>query len=178
MVEQGDEARARLERVLDPGFMTGLEELSLEELRERRDQALAEREYQSYLRRLVQVRFDVMAAERDRRRSGAPSVPMLDRLKEVLSERRHGVSRGEAPRLGLPQEDIDEAERRAEGLFGDSGTADPALLGDEELDRKLELLDQHERAVSADRQAVLRVHDRLQDELKRRFREDPSLALR
>lgn len=178
MSEQGTEAKARREQVLDPGFMEGLEALSLEELRGRRDQALAEREFQSYLRRLVQVRFDVLSAERERRRSGAESAPLVDRLKEALSEGPHGVGRGEVPRLGLPQEDIDEAERTAEGLFGASSGGDPALLGDEELERALELLDRHERAVSADRAAVLRVHDRLQEELKRRFREDPSLALR
>ena len=31
-----------------------------------------------------------------------------------------------------------------------------------------------ERRVSSDRAAVIRVHDRLQEELKRRYRDDPS----
>src|SRR5204863_3814746 len=45
----------RTTRVLDPSFVEHLDESSLAEVRRRRDEALAEREFQSYLRRLVQV---------------------------------------------------------------------------------------------------------------------------
>jgi hypothetical protein len=44
----------------------------------------------------------------------------------------------------------------------------------DELDQVVQALDHEERTVSASRQAVFRVHDRLQEELKRRFREEPS----
>jgi hypothetical protein len=40
--------------------------------------------------------------------------------------------------------------------------------------RRDQALAHEERSVSASRQAVLRVHDRVQEELKRRFREEPS----
>ena len=50
------ETSARITRVLDPAFVEGLTDQPIDELRHRRDEALAEREYQSYLRRLVQVR--------------------------------------------------------------------------------------------------------------------------
>ena len=53
--------------------------------------------------------------------------------------------------------------------------SDPASLDDARLEAILEALAQEERAISARRLEVLRVHDRFQDELKRRYRDDPSL---
>jgi len=47
-------------------------------------------------------------------------------------------------------------------------------LTDEDLDRLLASLGEAERSVSADRTAVFRVHDALQEELKRRYRDDPA----
>jgi hypothetical protein len=46
------------------------------------------------------------------------------------------------------------------------------------LAEAIEALEREEHAVSAERAAVLAVHDRLQDELKRRFREDPGSVTR
>ncbi len=130
----------RTAAVLDSAFLDGLEDLSTEEVRRRRDQAFAEREFQSYLRRLVQVRQDILTAERDRRRSGGDSQSAVERVTAALS-----------------------------------GAANsPEELGDEELERSLAALTDGERRISTDRLAVMRVHDRLQEELKLRYREDPS----
>ena len=60
----------RTTRVLDPSFVEHLDESSLAEVRRRRDEALAEREFQSYLRRLIQVRQDILRSERERRTTG------------------------------------------------------------------------------------------------------------
>src|SRR6266542_1686305 len=143
----GTTRSGRTAAVLDPGFLGGLEGLSTEEVRRRRDQAFAEREFQSYLRRLVQVRQDILTAERERRRSG-----------------------------GGPQsaEDIGVAERQADAVLDQTAANSPEELGDEELERSLAALTEGERSISTDRLAVMRVHDRLQEELKRRYREDPS----
>jgi len=67
-----------------------------------------------------------------------------------------------------------EADRQADAAAG-GVLSDPATLDDASLARALEGLDERERAVSANRLAVLRVHDQLHEELKRRYREDPSL---
>jgi hypothetical protein len=56
--------------VFEPTFLEGLEDVSLAEIRRRRDEALAEREFQSYLRRILQVRQDLFPAEEQRRSSG------------------------------------------------------------------------------------------------------------
>ena len=169
------EATARIDTVLEPSFANGLEELPVEEVRRRRDEALAEREFQSYLRRLLQARQDLLVAERERRVTGEPAAPLVERITAALSEGpAHSPGRGEAFRNVLSDEDLDEANRRADEVL-QLGTSDPTALSDEGLAGALAGISGAERTVSKARAAVIRVHDRLQDELKRRYREDPSL---
>jgi hypothetical protein len=171
--------RDQLEVVLDPAFVGDLTGLPLSEVRGRRDQALAQREYLSYLRRLLQVRLDLLTAERERRAAGGEAAPLVDRLAAVLSDGgRQASSRGEAVRTVLPAKDVAEADERASAVLGPIGLADPEDLDDDQLSEAIELLQHEERSVSADRGAVLAVHDRLQEELKRRFREDPGSVTR
>ena len=165
----------RTAAVLDSAFLDGLEDLATEEVRRRRDQAFAEREFQSYLRRLVQVRQDILTAERDRRRSGGDSQSAVERVTAALSGGpRPKQSRGEALRTALTAENMEEAERQADAVLDQSAANSPEELGDEELERSLAALTDGERRISTDRLAVMRVHDRLQEELKLRYREDPS----
>jgi hypothetical protein len=171
-------ASARTQRVLDPVFVEGLEDLPIEELRRRRDEALAEREFQSYLRRLIQVRHDLLTAERSRRAAGEEAPSAVDRVTEVLLGGPQGRGRGEAVRVVLPEDDIELAERVADAAVGSLSIDAADDLSDEQLAEALERLGERERTVSADRAAVLRIHDRFQEELKRRYREDPTLALR
>jgi hypothetical protein len=160
--------------VLEPEFVDGLESLTVDEVRTKRDQALAEREFQSYLRRLIQVRQDIFHAERDRRRSGGEPGHVVDRLRAVLAEGPRGKTRGEALRFSLSPDELEEADRRAQESLGPLASARPEDIADDELEQAFQLLEQEERAVSLSRLAVFKVHDRLQDELKRRYREDPS----
>jgi len=157
-----------------PSFAEGLEDLPLDEVRRRRDEALAERDYQSFLRRLIQARQDFLHAERRRRDEGAPARPIEERVKSVLSSGPMGGSRGEALRIGLPEDDIDAAERRLGDALGDTLLQEPSSMSDEELDRSLALAEAAERDVSDERVAVFRVHDRLQEELRRRYERDPN----
>ena len=165
---------ARISQILEPTYSDTLDELSTEEIRLRRNQTLAERDYLSYLRRLIQARQDLLLAEEDRRSQGAGDTPLVDRLTAVLSAGPAGGSRGEVLRLQLPAEDMEEAERRVSVVMGSNFLTRPESLSDEELERDLLMLDQEEQTVSADRNAVFQVHDRLQEELKRRYRSDPS----
>lgn len=169
---------SRLGRILDPSFLEGLTDLPLEEVRQRRDEALAEREFQSYLRRLLQVRLDLLAREQERRRAGEPSQPLVERLTSLLAEGPQGPGRGEALRTVISEEDMAEAERRADAVVPETALASAESLSDEEIERALEGLRAEEHTISGDRSEVFRVHDALQEELKRRYREDPSQALR
>lgn len=161
--------------VLDSSFVEGLEDLPTEEVRRRRDRAFAEREFQSYLRRLVQVRQDILTAERERRLSGGGHQSAVERVTAALSGGpKPKQSRGEALRTGLTSEDMDQAERQVDAVVDQAAADSPEDLGEEELERSLVALREGERRISTDRLAVMRVHDRLQEELKRRYREDPS----
>jgi len=166
----------RIDRILRPEFTSGLAELSLAELRERRDECLAEREYLSLLRRLVQGRVEILKAEIERRGSGDQS-PLVERLATILAGEPQGSSRGEAVRVGVPEEEMLLARRRVERLVADAGMSDPTALDDDRLGRAVDLLASEEREVSERRAAVISVLDRFQDELKRRYKEDPSRVL-
>jgi hypothetical protein len=65
-----------------------------------------------------------------------------------------------------------------ERLAADSGISDPSTLDDDALAAAIDALVTEEQGVSDARHAVIVVLDVLQDELKRRYKDDPSLALR
>jgi hypothetical protein len=167
-------AESRTREVLDPSFVQGLPDLPIQEVRRRRDQALAEREFQSYLRRLIQVRLDLLTTEQARRQSGSEAEPLVDRITSALAEGPQGRGRGEALKLAPSEEDMAEAGRRADEAMGGSFTTPLEELSGDTLDRLLEGLRRAEERVSGERSGVFRVHDALQDELKRRYREDLS----
>jgi hypothetical protein len=83
----------RIDRVLDPGFTEGVDQLGLPELRARREEAEAEEADVSYLRRLLQGRLDILRA-----------VEVLAREEEQVSTHRRtdqrvvDVLRGELAR--------------------------------------------------------------------------------
>jgi hypothetical protein len=168
----------RIDRIRDEDYVRDLDGLSLDDLRARRDDCLAEREYLSLLRRLVQGRAEILRAELDAREAGEDRGPLVDRLAQILAgDEQVGGSRGEAVRVGVPEEEMLLARRRIERLVADAGISDPASLDDEKLAAAVDLLATEEREVSDARGDVIRVLDTLQDELKRRYREDPTLVL-
>jgi hypothetical protein len=175
---EGAPGKRRIDRILRPGFVEGLSQLSLEELRARRAECLAEREYLSLLRRLVQGRAEILADELRARQGGEERGPLIERLASVLAaDEPRGPSRGEAVRVTVPEPEILLARRRVERLVADAGLSDPSTLDDAELERAVELLEREEREVSEQRARVLAVLDRLQEELKRRYKEDLSQVL-
>ena len=167
----------RIDRILRPQYADGLAAMSLDELRSRRDECLAEREYLSLLRRLVQGRAEILKAEVERRGGTGQEGTLVERLARVLSSEGHGTSRGEAVKVGLPEEEMLQARRRVERLAMDAGLSDPTALDDGQLGGAVDMLEAEEQEVSRDRSAVIDILDRVQDELKRRYKEDPSLVL-
>jgi hypothetical protein len=168
----------RIDRIRDVAYVENIDELTLDDLRSRRDECLAEREYLSLLRRLVQGRAEILRAEVAARGSGEDKGPLVDRLAEILAgDERQSPARGEAVKVGLPEEELLIARRRIERLVSDAGISDPSALDDANLASAVDLLASEEREVSSARGDVIRALDTLQDELKRRYREDPTLVL-
>ena len=167
----------RIDHILDPAFLEGLADLATEELRRRRDLTRAELEYLSYFRRLLQVRQDILSAERDRRESG-DAASVVDRLPEILAEGGPGggapSARGQYLPLEVPDEEIQLARRGAEAFVADAQLSDLEAFTDDGLAETIDRLAAAESEVSEDRGAVFKVHDALQDELKERYRADLS----
>jgi hypothetical protein len=172
-------ANRRIDRIRDPAFLQALHELPLDQLRERRDDCLAEREYLSLLRRLLQGRAEILRAELDGRAAGEDRSDLIDRLTTILSDDDHHpvTSRGEAVRVVVPDEEMLLARRRVERLASDVGISDPTSLDDGALGDAIERLAIEEHNVSDARLQVIGILDTLQDELKRRYKDDPTLAL-
>lgn len=171
-----DQGNRRIDHIRRPEFVEGAEDLPLDELRRRRDECLAEREYLSFLRRLLQGRAEILRAELERRHGGGGGT-LVERLATILGGEAQGPARGEAVKVGLPEDEMLLARRRVERLVSDVAISDPAQLDDERLAEVADLLVREEQEVSQSRATVIEVLDRLQDELKRRYRDDPSLAL-
>ena len=130
------------------------------------------------LRRLVQGRAEILKAEVERRGSGGEGGgSLVDQLATILSSEGQGPSRGEAVKVGLPEEEMLLARRRVERLVADAEISDPGTLDDERLAAAVDLLVSEEHEVSQARSDVLQAMDALQEELKRRYRDDPSLVL-
>ena len=169
----------RIDRIREDGYVAGLESLSLDEVRVRRDESLAEREYVSLLRRLVQGRAEILQAELAARGTDEDSGPLVERLATILAgDEPAGSSRGEAFRVGVPEDELLMARRRVERLVADVGISDPSVLDDVSLAAAVDTLATEERELSDTRTFVIGVVDRLQAELMRRYKDDPSLALR
>lgn len=169
----------RIDRILRPDYLSGLADLPIDEVRRRRDECFAEREYLSLLRRLVQGRAEILLAEVRRRRSGEAVGSLVEQLASILApENPRGPSRGEALRFEPPEAELMHARRRVERLVADAGISDPSSLDDARLSGAVELLVREEQEVSSERAKVLAILDGLQDELKRRYKADPSQALR
>jgi hypothetical protein len=173
-----NEGKRRIDRICDPGFVDGVGDRDLEEIRALREECLAEREYLSLLRRLVQGRAEILKAELDGRGADGDRGPLVDRLAGILAGGEPvGFGRGEALKIGIPEEELLLARRRIERLVADAGMSDPQTLADDELAQAVEILAREEQTVSEDRARVIAVLDTIQDELKRRYKEDPTRVL-
>jgi hypothetical protein len=93
----------RIDRVLDPGFTDGVDQLDLPELRARREEAEAEEADVSYLRRLLQGRLDILRAELVRRSAGGDQDVggLLAGLPAILTDDSPGTFSA-VPRVQVP----------------------------------------------------------------------------
>jgi hypothetical protein len=161
--------KRRIDWVLDPRFVAGVEGLELEELRARRGEAEAEERSISHLRRMLQGRLDILRAELERRAHGGDEgmTDLVAELPGILSDARLGSFTART-RIGIPEPS--GRRRRVERLISDETIARLPEIEVEELTRAVEALTREEEAVSANRRAVQHVVDLLRGELARRYR--------
>jgi hypothetical protein len=158
--------------VIDPSYLEGLESWALDEVRSRRDEATEIETGLSYLRRIVQGRLDIVAAEQLHREHGerADVSMLVSELPAILSGNVHAPGLGRLPTHFAPGEIDESLERELEGILPAARLASLPELQEDEIRTAAAGLTEFERSISLRRRAVLDVLDRLQDEIVRRYR--------
>lgn len=162
--------RRRIDRVLAPGFLDGLQDADLDRLRELRHEADQEDADLSYIRRLLQGRIDIVDAELRRRAPGGENISIVEQLAKILADDSRST-RGVGRHLQVEPSRVDEHRRGVEAIVADAVLSDVGARSDDELTSSLERLRAYEREVSALRGQVQQVADALTAELGRRYRE-------
>lgn len=170
---------ADLDRFLDPSYLGDLESRPIKELRVSRAELQEAEGVLSYVRRLVQGRLDIVAAERARRTDGAAAGEsesslglLVDQLPGILADpgQRGGIGHGRPPL------DLDPGEEATALVADVDRQVDPAKLialttvSDAELVTMTETLAAIERQLSDHRRILHERIDTLQAELVRRYR--------
>jgi len=166
-----EQQRRRIDQVRDEEFTAALEDVSLDELRERRamlDQLDTEL---SFYRRMLHGRMDLLSFEM-RRRSGEESRSLIEALPEILADSMS------APRDDLPREleiaapeFVGEGRRTIDRVLGDDFLTHLPSIGDDELEEIQSLLTTAEREISDQRRDVYEAYEVVTAELTRRYRE-------
>lgn len=164
-----DPLRAILDEEL--GDLTAL---PMEEIRTRRASCREVETGLSYLRRLVQGRLDVVAAEQARRDAGGSAEDDLDeliaRLPELLAASTRSPGLGRLP-SDLSTGDVDEdLAAELEAIAADVDLTDPSGIESAELATIVAGLESFERQVSDLRRQLFDRIDALEGELTRRYR--------
>ncbi len=163
-----------LVEVFDPAYLAGLQQLSLEDLRSKRDVCAELETGLSYLRRLAQARIDLLTAETERRDLGL-SAPKPDalvgQLPQILGEHARPGGPGRLPALLAPAEGAqDRLAARVDRICPSEQLGYLADLASTQLEELLAGLVSLERDVSDERRALHAVQDRIQEEIVRRYK--------
>lgn len=160
--------RRRLDRVVDPAYLDGLEHREPAAVRTLRDECREEESRLSYLRRVLHGQIDLVRAEHERRQSGAGSA-LLDDVTSILSDSptpsRH------VGQVGFYDPTVEEGGREEDQLIEGAALSRLPDLTEPELEDFLARLVEREREVSEQRRVVLAHLDHLQAELVSRYRD-------
>lgn len=161
----------RIDRILEPVYLAGYAELSLEDLRAKLDECHEIETEVSYVRRLAQARLEILRAERARREGGGTVEDLIAALPKILGGDgpRTPPEHSRLPRHLAPSMDI-EWSRGLEHLVADDTLLNLPTISDDELANTLEQLLRFERETSESRRAVHRVIDTLDVEMGSRHK--------
>lgn len=175
--------RRLVDRVIDPSYIEGLSEKSMEELRQMLGEGTEAENEVSFERKLCQGRIDILKAELTRRKEGLDTSDLVARLPEILSagETRSGTEGlpARAPDFSIPR-NADIPRRRVEEIVGEQTLSRLPQLPDEEIASVIQALTEHEATLSNRRKALHEVIDRLQAENIKRLKsgdDDPTAVL-
>lgn len=164
-----------IDDLLEPDYLDGLDQRPLEEVRARREDLRGADDLVAYLRRLVQGRLDIVAAEMRRRSEGADAADIGDlvsKLPEILGERVHGPrGRGRFPgAVELPEGELDQLMAVVDAAVDPRCLSSLSELDDAGLRDVADRLAELDRMVSDRRRALHDRIDALQADLVRRYK--------
>lgn len=168
-----DQNRRRIDIIADDTFAQDLENVALDDLRDRRRLCDAVDTELSYYRRLLHGRMDLLAFEM-RRRSGEETRSLIEALPEILADTGGGNGPGELPAKPLTIEAPelpDTGRRDIDRVLEDDFLAHLPTLGDEEVENIQAMLAETESEISAQRRMVYDAYEQIQSELSRRYRQ-------
>lgn len=164
---------AELQRILDPGYLDGIEDRPAEEIRSLRAECQVVETQLSYLRRLVQGRHDIVTGELERRRTGGDPTDvhgLVERLPEILSDRIHAPGPGRPPVDMEPGDLSGELVDRFEALGRRLPPDAIAGASEQELTDVADALTELEHEVSQRRRDLFDRIDAFQAEITRRYK--------
>jgi len=163
--------RRRIDQVREPEFLADLAEISVKELRTRRDLADTVETELSYYRRLLHGRLDLLAFEQ-RRRRGEETRSLIDALPEILTGRdKTGGAKGRHLSTELPYLPL-KGKRHLDRILGNDLMIRMSEMTEEELSEASNELTELETEISGLRQEVQVVLDRLQTAVIARYKND------
>ena len=161
-----------LAQVLAPDYLSGLDTLSMDDLRARKAECQRLETTVSLNRRVVQGRIDIVGAVLESRQGGgepADVTSLVERLGDILSERTRTPGVGRLSQLLAPsEEDFDTSEVDEVLPAGRLDTLTES--SDDELQALLDALVALDHDISARRQELFERIDTLHDELVRRYK--------
>lgn len=154
------EAHDRSAHVLDPAYVAGLDDSSIEQLRAKHAECVELETEVSYVRRLTQARIDILQAEVQRRASGGSLEDLIKRLPEILADEgpRGTPASSRLPLQMAPEQDSEWAPQLEQF---DGVLANLPTLTDAELEEAISGLKSLERDVSDQRRELFAVIDRI-----------------
>jgi hypothetical protein len=144
----------------------------MEELRNRR-RVLDDLDTEfSFYRRMLHGRMDLLSFEM-KRRSGEETRTLIEALPQILADGIDGPNRNTIPKdLSLTLPELSGAGNRSiDRVLGDGFLAHLPSLEDGELEKIQTALTEAEHEISTQRRSVYDVHDRINAEITRRYRD-------
>ena len=169
-VEGTAQGNRRIDRVLAEGFLEGLRDLPLAEVRELRTEAEQEEVDLSYLRRMIQGRLDILRAELNRRDSSSNQT-LVAGLAAILADEPRAPARGLGRHTTVEPSRADSHRRYVEALVANVDLSDTGARSTDEIAHAMRTLSEEEQSISVKRRAVQKVMDACSAEITRRYRD-------